>query len=609
MRPPSSWCSASWASSSGPTLISRAPGLHSAAMDLHVIGPLATPAERAAVESVVGPREPGLGGHAATWRRTRRASRRDLLLPALHAVQSRVGWISQPALNYICRRLTVPPAEAYGVATFYALFSLEPRGRRPSPTSATTSPAARGADQLCADLERTLGPAGTADARTAARPGCAAPASASASARRRRCSRSPARQPTHASADRAERATRARRRPSSLMPRIDDRAAPTRWPSALGPPGRRRPRSACSRASASSTPRASTTTAPPAATRRCARALELGPEGVIARGHGLEARRPRRRRLPDRPQVGGRGRAAGAARTTSSATPTSRSPAPSRTACSWRSDPFAIVEAMTIAGFADRLRARATSTSAASTRSPPRAWRSAIAAGARRAASSAPDILGRGFAFDIELRRGAGAYICGEETALFNSIEGKRGEPRNKPPFPVRGRAVRQADRRQQRRDAGQRAARSCSTGGAAYAAHRHGGLDRPQALLPLRQRRAARRLRGAVRRDAARADRRSPAASRAAGRSRRCCSAAPPAPSSARTSSTCRSPSRARAPPARRSAPAWSWSSTRPPTWPPSLLRIAAFFRDESCGQCVPCRVGTVRQEELLAPPRGRPP
>ena len=45
--------------------------------------------------------------------------------------------------------------------------------------------------------------------------------------------------------------------------------------------------------------------------------------------------------------------------------------------------------------------------------------------------------MGEGFAFDIELRRGAGAYICGEETALFNSIEGKRGEPRNKPPFPV----------------------------------------------------------------------------------------------------------------------------------------------------------------------------
>src|SRR5207249_2991473 len=47
------------------------------------------------------------------------------------------------------------------------------------------------------------------------------------------------------------------------------------------------------------------------------------------------------------------------------------------------------------------------------------------------------DVMGEGFAFDIELRRGAGAYIAGEETALFNSIEGKRAEPRNKPPFPV----------------------------------------------------------------------------------------------------------------------------------------------------------------------------
>ncbi len=47
------------------------------------------------------------------------------------------------------------------------------------------------------------------------------------------------------------------------------------------------------------------------------------------------------------------------------------------------------------------------------------------------------DILGSGFAFDVELRKGAGAYICGEETALFESIEGKRGFPRMKPPFPT----------------------------------------------------------------------------------------------------------------------------------------------------------------------------
>jgi NADH-quinone oxidoreductase subunit F len=47
------------------------------------------------------------------------------------------------------------------------------------------------------------------------------------------------------------------------------------------------------------------------------------------------------------------------------------------------------------------------------------------------------DVMGEGFAFDIEVRRGAGAYIAGEETALINSIEGKRAEPRNKPPFPA----------------------------------------------------------------------------------------------------------------------------------------------------------------------------
>jgi len=47
------------------------------------------------------------------------------------------------------------------------------------------------------------------------------------------------------------------------------------------------------------------------------------------------------------------------------------------------------------------------------------------------------DILGTGFNFDVEVRRGAGAYICGEETALFESIEGKRGFPRVKPPFPT----------------------------------------------------------------------------------------------------------------------------------------------------------------------------
>jgi NADH-quinone oxidoreductase subunit F len=56
---------------------------------------------------------------------------------------------------------------------------------------------------------------------------------------------------------------------------------------------------------------------------------------------------------------------------------------------------------------------------------------------ARSAGLLGENILGSGFSFDIELRVGAGAYICGEETALFESVEGKRGLPRVKPPFPT----------------------------------------------------------------------------------------------------------------------------------------------------------------------------
>jgi NADH-quinone oxidoreductase subunit F len=56
---------------------------------------------------------------------------------------------------------------------------------------------------------------------------------------------------------------------------------------------------------------------------------------------------------------------------------------------------------------------------------------------ARQANLLGADLRGSGFSFDIEIRVGAGAYICGEETALFESIEGKRGFPRVKPPFPT----------------------------------------------------------------------------------------------------------------------------------------------------------------------------
>jgi NADH-quinone oxidoreductase subunit F len=56
---------------------------------------------------------------------------------------------------------------------------------------------------------------------------------------------------------------------------------------------------------------------------------------------------------------------------------------------------------------------------------------------ARQAGAIGKDLFGSGWDFDIEMRLGAGAYICGEETALLESIEGKRGFPRIKPPFPT----------------------------------------------------------------------------------------------------------------------------------------------------------------------------
>src|SRR6476646_5519211 len=138
------------------------------AMDLHVIGPLASPAERAAVDAVLGPPESGwvggprrsaTDGHAARGGHALRA-RRSQLLPALHAVQDRIGWISQPALNYISKRLAVPPAEAYGVATFYALFSTKPRPPVVAPVCDDIACRLAGAEGVCDDLERALGPAG-----------------------------------------------------------------------------------------------------------------------------------------------------------------------------------------------------------------------------------------------------------------------------------------------------------------------------------------------------------------------------------------------------------------------------------------------------------------
>ena len=210
------------------------------------------------------------------------------------------------------------------------------------------------------------------------------------------------------------------------------------------------------------------------------------------------------------------------------------------------------------------------------------------------------DVAGSGTRFDIEVRRGAGAYICGEETALFNSIEGKSGEPRNKPPFPVQvglfgkptlvnnvetlvnvleilndgARGVRG------HRHAPSRPARGCSACPATC-----------ERRACTRCRWARRCARSSTRRGGLREGRTLQAVllGGAAG--------------SFVTETQLDVP--------------LSFEGTRAigatlgsgavivlddtADLPGILLRIARFFRDESCGQCVPCRVGTKRQEEIL--------
>ena len=135
-------------------------------MDLRLTNTPPSEAEREAVDAVLGPPtsswtggERGLDGRAAVGGHSARAQR-HLLLPVLHAVHDRVGWISPPALGYVCRRLTIPPAEAYGVASFYALFALEPRAPVVAHVCTDIGCMCRGSRELVEQLEQTVGPSG-----------------------------------------------------------------------------------------------------------------------------------------------------------------------------------------------------------------------------------------------------------------------------------------------------------------------------------------------------------------------------------------------------------------------------------------------------------------
>jgi NADH-quinone oxidoreductase subunit F len=245
-------------------------------------------------------------------------------------------------------------------------------------------------------------------------------------------------------------------------------------------------------------------------------------------------------------------------------------------------DPFALVEAMTIAAYATGCEhgyvyVRAEYPVA-------HARLENAFAQARTHGFLGDDIMDRGFSFDLELRIGAGAYVCGEETALFQSIEGYRGEPRNKPPFPVEvglfGKPTvvnnvetlvnvphiiegEPCDTRlfclsghvgrpglyeirlgtalsELLRQAEARPAKAVLLGGAAGSFLRPDQLDLP---LTFEDARAAGATLG--------------------------------------------------------SGVVIVYDESADLV--DAVLRIAEFFRDESCGQCVPCRVGTIRQEEAL--------
>ena len=129
-------------------------------MDLRLLEAEPNDEEREAIDARLSPAASGGEGserEASHFAAGLGRERRHLLLPALQSVQSRVGWISEGALNYVCKRLGVPPADAYGVATFYALLSMAPRPRRVLHVCDDIACRCRGANELIQDLERTLG--------------------------------------------------------------------------------------------------------------------------------------------------------------------------------------------------------------------------------------------------------------------------------------------------------------------------------------------------------------------------------------------------------------------------------------------------------------------
>ncbi len=389
-------------------------------MDIRFRNARPSDAERAAVDALLGPPPSSWEGGVRTETDLRVAEgghdardRRDLLLPALHAVNDRVGWISEGALDYICRRLTVPPAEAYGVATFYSLFSLKPRPESVTHVCTDLACAAKGAAQVRAAIEDRLGPPGL---------------SWQPSPCLGLCERAPAAL-TLVAGETPRAVVHAPLSPDAALPGHADEPPAQEVVPQAGSDGL-----VLLRRVGVVDPASLDDYRAEGGYAALRRAFELGPAGVI-------------REVLDAGLVGRGGAAFPAGRKWEAA---ARQPDhPHYLVCNadesepgtfkdrviMEGDPYAVIEAMTIAGYATGC-ARGYLYIRGEYPRATRRLRHAIDT-ARSRGLLGDDILGQGYSFDIEIRRGAGAYICGEETAIFNSIEGLRGEPRSKPPFPV----------------------------------------------------------------------------------------------------------------------------------------------------------------------------
>ncbi|MEU1453668.1 NADH-ubiquinone oxidoreductase-F iron-sulfur binding region domain-containing protein [Streptomyces avermitilis] len=555
-------------------------------MDLHFGDSKPSDEERAAVDALLGPPQSSWEGADRSdadlrWARGRRAARdrRDLLLPGLHAVNDRIGWISEGALDYLCRRLTVPPAEAYGVATFYSMFAVKPRPATVLHLCTDLACASAGAADLCAGVEARLGPGSGVGVERGPCLGLCERAPAALAVR----AGDPVRTAVSAPAT-VEAAVLAASAPES---------APEEPSAALAVPQAGQDGLVLLRRVGVVDPASLDDYRAHGGYAALRRAFELGPAGVI-------------REVTDAGLVG-RGGAAFPTGRKWQATASQpdhahyvvcnadeSEPGTFKDRVIMEGDPYALVESMTIAAYAvgayqGYLYLRGEY---------PRALErmSHAIEQARARGLLGDDVLGQGYAFDIEIRRGAGAYICGEETALFNSIEGYRGEPRSKPPFPVEkglfGRPTVENNV-----ETLVNVLPILTTGAPAYAAIGtgkstgpklfcvSGSVDRPGVyelpfgatlgeLLELAGVRT--RLRAVLLGGAAggfvRPDERD----------------IPLTFEGTRQAGTTLG-----------SGVVMAFDDTVP--LPRLLLRIAEFFRDESCGQCVPCRVGTVRQEEAL--------